>query len=703
MSVRDRIKRMEQIAMQEREGAPDERGRSPGGVSNTSASGSPRPLSKVRTSFVAIADKEGRIGLARQPSGDSSVISERKLSGDTDAASSSILLDSSRSNALSSSPDTFRSERSRGPSGSFSRPGIPNLGAGPTSATPHTALSISGPVSEAAGAVVDPKPSTSSTPAGTSAESQPLGASFSSGSVPTSTGPTVSTSGLTAGSGQKGLAASPQIRKASRGEEAPGQRPSGGKPGQGVQESETRPARDQSQAQAKGSENALDHAGNKDGSSGGAGGTNTSAVTGTASLNGADKVKTPKPAPTSSTQAKTAGKAPEPKVMMTPAAEKKPIEKKATPSSSSPPFVKPRPKSPTQPVKLPERLTTHTGASAAKSKNAPPPARPASRTAMATSGKGLGRSASVVGRKTHASFGPPPKQAVDHPVLKKESKVDEGFLARMMRPTQAYANKVADKTQVPPKTPPRATANRKPASGKTGLAKRVVSRSMATPASANPDANKSEQSSAVKHTAKRGGPVAEQPVPAKKAEKQEPVVNISKKEDHIQEHVTASEKKADVPKPTETKVEPSKPVEQENTPKVAKPEQEAPKADGVKDDASKSLGQKEQLSKPVEKEESPKGNQVEQDVSNTIEKPEPTPKKASDAMFEAFMNPGPEKADVPLANGNYTEENKMNGSSDSEEVAKASIQPSNPSASSNVSNGLPTAVAGQNEEEQEEW
>lgn len=37
MSVRDRIKMMEQMAMKEKEGAPEERGRSPGGVSQRSS------------------------------------------------------------------------------------------------------------------------------------------------------------------------------------------------------------------------------------------------------------------------------------------------------------------------------------------------------------------------------------------------------------------------------------------------------------------------------------------------------------------------------------------------------------------------------------------------------------------------------------------------------------------------------------------
>ncbi|KAF4979293.1 hypothetical protein FZEAL_4460, partial [Fusarium zealandicum] len=52
---------------------------------------SPRPLSKVRTNFVAI-EKDGRIGLRRDPSHESSV-SRRRLSMDTDAESVSTVPD----------------------------------------------------------------------------------------------------------------------------------------------------------------------------------------------------------------------------------------------------------------------------------------------------------------------------------------------------------------------------------------------------------------------------------------------------------------------------------------------------------------------------------------------------------------------------------------------------------------------------------
>lgn len=397
-------------------------------------------------------------------------------------------------------------------------------------------------------------------------------------------------------------------------------------------------------------------------------------------------------------------------------------------------------------MKLPERLTTHTGSSAAKSKNAPPPVRPASRTSMGPSGKGLGRSSSVTGRQ-HSSFGPPPKRAVDHPVLKKESKVDEGFLARMMRPTQAYANKVADKVQLPPKTPPRATATKKPASAKTGPTKKVAPRSTTTSAAASPETSKSEQSSAAQQAVKREDPIAEEPIiaknvdeqsaPVKKnlrpAEEKEPMVKEAKQEEQTKELPKAS-KMTDLPKPTETQVDTSKPVGKENIAEVAETKKETPKAGEQKADTSKAVPKKDDIHKSFEAKEEPRNPTKNEDplklpqasdkttdVAKWFEKAEDLPKassekkddfhqeseenlpqvsetsvdfsklvssdkkgeplvekeatatkssedvadskKASDAMFEAFMNPGSEKADTSQANGNHMEQEvKTNGS-----------------------------------------
>lgn len=167
-----------------------------------------------------------------------------------------------------------------------------------------------------------------------------------------------------------------------------------------------------------------------------------------------------------------------------PAKSTAPVSKKPAPVHLPPSgtgFVKPKPKSPTRPLHLPPSLTTHTAASASKVGNgaaAPAPGRqsnsrasgnaqhlnvhpashrPSSRSSASTTGtatgsKGLKRQNSNVSRP-RPSLGPPPKPAAkDHPPSKKDSHVDEGFLARMMRPTQSSQSKTAEKVPV---TPPR--------------------------------------------------------------------------------------------------------------------------------------------------------------------------------------------------------------------------------------------------------
>ncbi|CAK7563953.1 MAG: hypothetical protein SEPTF4163_001835 [Sporothrix epigloea] len=151
-------------------------------------------------------------------------------------------------------------------------------------------------------------------------------------------------------------------------------------------------------------------------------------------------------------------------------------------------FVKPKPRSPTRPVPLPSGLTTHTASSATKV-NVPrqslsrqsgnfltlhPPtttARSASRASVSTvgtaafgsDGRQSRRQSSTVNRP-RPSIGPPPKQATrDNSVTKWEKEVDEGFLARMMRPTQASSLKTADKVHVssPPRKQHAATTTKK--------------------------------------------------------------------------------------------------------------------------------------------------------------------------------------------------------------------------------------------------
>ncbi|KAK7223901.1 hypothetical protein V2G26_011904 [Clonostachys chloroleuca] len=69
--------------------SPPDRGRSPG-IPGNSGSNSPRPLSKVRSSFVAI-EKDGVIGLRRDPSYEPSP-SRRPPSTDMETASNSSVI-----------------------------------------------------------------------------------------------------------------------------------------------------------------------------------------------------------------------------------------------------------------------------------------------------------------------------------------------------------------------------------------------------------------------------------------------------------------------------------------------------------------------------------------------------------------------------------------------------------------------------------
>jgi hypothetical protein len=132
-------------------------------------------------------------------------------------------------------------------------------------------------------------------------------------------------------------------------------------------------------------------------------------------------------------------------------------------------FIKPKPKSPTRPVKLPASLMAQTASSGSKVKDASRESL-SRQSGSILSVQSLGRSPSRVSvsktatnptlkrqkstiNRPRPSLGPPPKKpAQDHPVTMREKDVDEGFLARMMRPTQSSSFKTADKAPV---TPPR--------------------------------------------------------------------------------------------------------------------------------------------------------------------------------------------------------------------------------------------------------
>ncbi|KAL6863178.1 hypothetical protein ACO1O0_003422 [Amphichorda felina] len=167
-------------------------------------------------------------------------------------------------------------------------------------------------------------------------------------------------------------------------------------------------------------------------------------------------------------------------------------------------FVKPKPKSPTKPVRLPASLMAPTASSVSKGAGGRPTLsrqsgslQPPNHTVRAPSRadvtaadnpttKTVKRQASSINRP-RPSLGPPPKKfAQDHPVPKKDTQVDESFLARMMRPTQASSSKTNEKA---PTTPPRRSAVR-PSTSNTDYSSRRASSVKRRPKPLSPTGNK---------------------------------------------------------------------------------------------------------------------------------------------------------------------------------------------------------------------
>ncbi|KAJ9626951.1 hypothetical protein H2203_003408 [Taxawa tesnikishii (nom. ined.)] len=127
----------------------------------------------------------------------------------------------------------------------------------------------------------------------------------------------------------------------------------------------------------------------------------------------------------------------------------------AKPSKTSPTAARSRPKSPTRPVKLSSHLLAPTASSAAKhdtqqaktnghlsaSQRSHPPARAQAR--PAATGKPAARS-SLASSTTKR-----PESRTGARTAKSTAAPDEGFLARMMRPTQSSAGKLHDKVDAP--------------------------------------------------------------------------------------------------------------------------------------------------------------------------------------------------------------------------------------------------------------
>ncbi|KAI1127434.1 hypothetical protein F5Y10DRAFT_242753 [Nemania abortiva] len=402
------VRNLRAMFEQKGDNLPD-RGRSPGpgGLATPSPSASPRPLSKVRTSFVAI-EKDGRIGLRREPSRDSVSVSSRRLSDETDTTTPQPISERSDvfSDNMASTVASFRTNLS------------------------HEAIPES--PSQDIPAKVSPKKELKSPPLVPNANPDKL-----------------------------------------TDEEEPQTKMLSGDP------TRTSAARLGGTILNGGISDALN---------------GTPSTTTKAKAPSATKTISKTVAPVST--AKTTARAPKSPMVAKVPASKEPSKaasstnpKKATsakPASKPAPidlppsgtgFVKPKPKSPTRPVKLPTSLTTHTASSAQKLGNGsaapstrqslsrasgnlhnlsnPAAHRSPSRNSVSTVGTTATKtlkhkpSNANVGR-SRPSLGPPPKPAAKEQIPKRESQVDESFLARMMRPTESSAKKTSA-----PVTPPR--------------------------------------------------------------------------------------------------------------------------------------------------------------------------------------------------------------------------------------------------------
>ncbi|KAI0179046.1 hypothetical protein GGR52DRAFT_588838 [Hypoxylon sp. FL1284] len=422
-------------AMFEQRGeTPPDRGRSPGpgglpSVGSPSPSDSPRPLSKVRTTFVAI-EKDGRVGLKREPSGDSVSVSSRRLSNDTEVTTPQpapekpdFLADS-----MAKNNSAFKTNISQ-----EAIPESPMLKEPPTSSKKESPSPNIAPNANPDKVIDEEEPKTTLLPGNPTDKAAVRGKS---------TGPARGTNGAAANGKAKSTApaksapkAAPISTSAKPVSKAP-KSPNTAKPSNGGASKATANAPSLA-PQKKAAPASKDHDVPK---------------------------KTTAPASTKAQAPST----------------KKPPTIDLPPSG----FVKPKVKSPTRPVKLPASLTAPTAAYASKlgtgtgtgSTSHPPRQslsrgsgnaqhlnvgptlhRSSSRASMSNTGttsnaKPLKRQSSTISRP-RPSLGPPPKQtAKDHPVSKKDGQVDEGFLARMMRPTQSSSSKTSDKA---PATPPR--------------------------------------------------------------------------------------------------------------------------------------------------------------------------------------------------------------------------------------------------------
>ncbi|KAF5628345.1 hypothetical protein F52700_8079 [Fusarium sp. NRRL 52700] len=548
--------------------SPPDRGRSSGastpvqgsGTGNSGTESPVRPLSKVRTSFVAI-EKDGRIGLRRDPSHESSV-SRRRLSMDTDAESVSTIPDKP-SASLEDAPRAAKP---------FFQEAIPE--------SPRHQIDPPKTPTEQMGAVTD-EPSVNPDKKVDAEEPSPsLLSAEPATAEPVVTSPTKENKppAAPAGANDKTKAENTKEAKLSK-DTAPAATAKASAP---KKTTPTRPSTISTKA-----------SNTKPPAKSPSATRPTASATHKPESKPAPKValapkKETKPAP------RTTSIASRPSAINT---TKKPQPLKPTPSDA--PFVKPKPKSPTKPVHLPASLMAPTASSGAKtgrqvqssasSQNLSVPARPASRAsttgAGASTGKTVKRQPSNVGR-SRPSLGPPPKKASDPAHPKKEAPVDESFLARMMRPTQASAQKTSEKV---PTTPPRKTAKRSTSSGADATRRES---SMKTPGSAKKPARKGAESKSVTGSVASDETPRIEPVVEEKAP--EPTKTESQEVPEIKTEISQiNNAPEDLKKPQPGLVVEDTPVE------VEKPVPEEPSAEFAPEESSKKEQEEKEDVRPI--------------------------------------------------------------------------------------------------------
>lgn len=152
------------------------------------------------------------------------------------------------------------------------------------------------------------------------------------------------------------------------------------------------------------------------------------------------------------------------------------------PSITSPPKTKPRPKSPTRPVRLPAAAMATTASSAAKLGDSLSIRSP-SRASVANTSKAtsvIGRTPSTNTRKPSSRPSLPAQPAPNQKPRPRTSmasmKAPEGsFLSRMMRPTQSSASKTHDKVEAAPAAKSQTVKPKRKSDGSEVSAKAAVS------------------------------------------------------------------------------------------------------------------------------------------------------------------------------------------------------------------------------------